>query len=287
MRATLRGRALETTFWAATALCALAAIGALAFMLCAILAGGHAKLSPAFLVTPSAGAGYDGGVLYQIVGTLLLIGVAALVVMPFATALALMQTTFLRSPRARQWITIALHVLNGTPSILFGILGFVFFVKMLGWDKSWLAGSLILAVMILPTVTVALVKRIETIPRGYVEAARALGFDDNRLVWAILVPYGWGGLLTGLVLGLARAAGETAPIMFTAAVFSGATIPTGIRDNPVLALPYHIFTLAQDTYGEGATAFAWATAAVLTALVVCISLVALPFRARSHEEAKK
>ena len=86
-------------------------------------------------------------------------------------------------------------------------------------------------------------------------------------------------------MGLSRAAGETAPIMFTAVVFFGAEWPTGISDSPVLALPYHIFNLAQDMTGDQAIPTAWATAATLMGLVFFLSLLASPFRAKSHEEA--
>jgi phosphate transport system permease protein len=119
------------------------------------------------------------------------------------------------------------------------------FVKFLGWGKSWLAGGLLLGLMILPTVTVSLVERIKVLPARYVEAAAGLGLTRSQIVRSVILPQTVGGLVTGLLLGLARAAGETAPILFAATVFAGATVPTGVRDSPVLSLPYHIFVLAQ------------------------------------------
>ncbi len=269
-----------------TGLCALGAMGILCSLLIAIIGGGLSRISWEFITAPMEGV-MGGGLRYQILGTCLLLGTAALVVTPFAIAISLLYTLFWRRHPKRRSLLAALHVLNATPSILFGILGFIIFVHSLGWEKSWLSGGIILAVMILPTVTVSLIQRIDTIPRHYLEGVRALGFSDGRVATSVLIPYGWGGLLTGLVIGLARAAGETAPILFTAAVFSGATVPSGIVDSPVLALSYHIFNLAQDVYGDQAMATAWAAATVLTSLVVAISLLAIPFRARSHEEAKR
>lgn len=262
-------------------------LGILAFLIGTTLGQGWPKLNLEFIGSAMRGSGLEGGIRYQIIGTSILILGAGFIVTPFAAAFALLQTVFLRSRTLKTWLLSFLHVLNATPSILFGILGFMFFVRGLRWEKSWLSGSIILATMILPTVTVSLIERIRTVPCQYIEAARGFGFNDDKIACAILLPYAWGGLLTGLVLGLARAAGETAPIMFTAAVFSGATLPQGIKDNPVLALPYHIFNLIQDSYSKESVDRAWATACVLILMVVSVSALAIPFRAKSHEEAKK
>jgi phosphate transport system permease protein len=107
------------------------------------------------------------------------------------------------------------------------------------------------------------------------------------VAWSLLLPHGAAGLVTGTLLGLARAAGETAPIMFTAVIFAGATIPNGIVDSPVLALPYHIFILAQDSFDPAMTQNMWGSAIVLLMLVTALSLVALPLRLRIHEEARR
>ena len=127
----------------------------------------------------------------------------------------------------------------------------IVFVGVLGWGKSWLSGGILLGMMILPTVTVALIERIESLPGKYLEAAAGLGLSRSQIVWSVVLPQSATGLITGSLLGLARAAGETAPIMFTAAVFAGASLPQGIRESPVLSLPYHIFVLAQDSYPAG------------------------------------
>ena len=277
----------DRLFAIATGFSALLCLFVLVSILTAIVYHGFSKIDLSFLFTETTGAGFSGGIRYQIIGTVILITTAVVVVTPFAVALSLSQTAFVRSKFIKESLQLGIQMLNATPSIVFGILGFLFFVKELRLEKSWVSGGIVLGLMILPTMTVALSERLHSIPSHYIQQAHALGFDGEQLTWAILLPYGWGGLLTGIVLGLARAAGETAPIMLTAAVFSGATIPTGIKDSPVLALPYHIFNLAQDVYSPDATAVAWATAAVLTLLVLMVSAFAIPFRSRSHEEAKK
>jgi phosphate transport system permease protein len=262
------------------------AAGLFVTMALVLLVKGIGKVDAHFLLGVSVGAGFQGGIRYQILGTLIL-GVTAMIwVTPVATAIALTLVTVLKNNRLGRFCCALLHVLNSTPSILFGILGFIFFVGHLQWRKSWLAGSIILALMMLPTVSMSLIARLKTIPVGYVETAQSLGFTLDHTLATIYLPYGWGGLLTGLVMGVARACGETAPIMFTAVVFSGATLPSGIKDAPILALPYHIFNLIQDVYDPAALQVAWATALVLVVLVFALTALTIPFRAKSHEEAK-
>ena len=173
------------------------------------------------------------------------------------------------------------------PSIVFGLAGLALFVNTFGWQKSWLAGGIVLGLMIVPTVAVAFLEKLRAIPTHTIEAATGLGLRRSMISTAVLLPQAAAGLVTGLLLGLARAAGETAPIMFTAVIFSGATIPNGISDSPVLALPYHIFVLAQDSFDPAALQKAWGAAALLLALVFGLAIAALPLRLRIHEEAKR
>ena len=128
-------------------------------------------------------------------------------------------------------------------------------------------------------------ERIAAVPARYIHAAAALGLSEAQIVWSVLLKQSWGGLVVGSLLGLARAAGETAPIMFTATIFAGATLPKGIVESPVLTPPYHIFTLAQDSFAPGVDAKLWGSALVLLGLVFSMSLAALPSRLLHHEEA--
>lgn len=283
--ALLRSKSCENFARFLFSLCSSLGAFILGFTIFISLRKGWERLDINFLISESTSGGLEGGIFYQIIGTMVLIFTAAVVTTPFALAISILERTC-KIESLKIWIRSCLHLLNATPSILFGLIGFIFFVKFCGWDKSWLGGGVILALMILPTVTLSLINRIETIPIGYLETAKSLGLNDDDLIKSILIPYGYGGLLTGLFMGLARAAGETAPIMFTAVVFSGATVPMGVKDNPVLALPYHIFNLAQDFLGKGAISGAWATAFVLICFVLLVSLCLAPFRSRSHEEAR-
>lgn len=278
-------RTLDWTFRLATALCALIACGVLALIIGAILFRGLPSVSWQFLTEQMRLVGADGGIFHNVVGTLILITTALIVSAPVAVGIALVHGVYLRHEAGKRRLLLLLYLLNGVPSLLFGLFGFIVFVKFLGWGKSWLAGGILLGLMILPTVTVALIERISSLPRRYLEAAAGLGLSTPQIIWSVILPQSLGGLVTGSLIGLARAAGETAPIMFTATIFAGATFPTGIKESPVLSLPYHIFILAQDSFDPAAGAKVWGTAVVLLAIVGLLSLVALPLRLRIHEEA--
>lgn len=279
-------RVLDRLFWLAAATGAALALAAFVVVAGAILVRAWPALSWRFLIEPSSQGGAGGGVLWQLVGTAVLVATALAFALPVSTGLALLIEVY-SSARVARRLRLGVYVANGIPSIVFGLFALAVFSKTLGWGKSWLAGGLVLGLMILPTVTVALAERMAAIPARYREAAAGLGLSPSQIVRAVILPMSRGGLVTGALLGLARAAGETAPILFAAAVFSGATLPAGIVESPVLALPYHIFVLAQDSLDPAATPRLWGAAAVLLALAVTASAVALPARLAAHEEARR
>jgi phosphate transport system permease protein len=267
------------------ACCALVAVGILVGLVAVIAQRGGPAISWRFLTEQIRLVGAAGGIFWNLVGTVILLVTAFVTCAPLAVGLALVERVWLQHPGARRALRTILYTINGVPSIVFGLFGFVVFVQWCGWGKSWLAGGLVLALTMLPTVTVSLMERIKAIPSKYLEAAAGLGLNRAQIVWSVLLPQAWGGLITGSLLALARAAGETAPIMFTATIFAGATLPKGIHESPVLSLPYHIFILAQDSFDPDVGAKLWGAALVLLALVFALSLIALPSRLKIHEEA--
>ncbi len=268
-----------------TAVCASACIGLLIVIIGTIAWRGASAVSWNFLTEQMRLAGASGGIFYNILGTLILLGTALTVSAPIAFGAALAHGVYLKSPRSRERLMMGLHVMNGVPSILFGLFGLMVFVLFLGWGKSWLTGGLMLGMMMLPTVAVSLSERIQTLPHSTIEAATALGLNQSQIVWSVILPQSFGGWMSGSLLGMARAAGETAPIMFTATIFAGATIPPGIRESPVLSLPYHIFILAQDSFDPAVGAKLWGAALVLLLLVFFFSLAALPLRLKLQNAA--
>ncbi len=270
-------------FFLITGACTFVGLGLLLAILAAITFKGLSSLSWDFLFKPMKEAGASGGVFYNIIGTVILIGTALIVSSPLAFALALLQQVYLKKRSLRRALTLFLYLINGIPSILFGLFGLTVFVQFFDWGKSWLTGGIVLGLMILPTMAVAISERIHAIPQAYFETAAGLGLRPAQIVWSIFIPYSLNGWLSGSLLGLARAAGETAPIMFTATVFSGATVPDGVQESPVLSLPYHIFILAQESYNPQMIPNLWASAFVLVAMVMVLSLFSLPWRKRAFE----
>lgn len=281
----MRRRAFDAAFTAVTGIAAFVAVTLFVAILATVIYRGFDALSWRFLVEDTRAAGAEGGIVYQIAGTAILVLTAIATSVPLAAGVGIWLVMYARGP-ARRWFESLLHALNGIPSIVFGLLGFAFFFELLDLKKSWLAGGLLLALMILPTLVVAFVEKLRAIPRTTIDAAFGLGLRRGDVVRTVLLPQGAAGLVTGTLLGIARAAGETAPIMFTAAIFAGATTPRAVADSPVLALPYHVFVLAQDSFDPAMGVRMWGTAAVLVVLVTIASALAIPLRLRIAEEGR-
>ena len=252
-------------------LMAVAAVGLV------VVTRGADALRPRFWWTLSSGAS-GGGIRGQLAGTALLVVVAGVLAAPVGLGLGLVTSEYVR-PAAGRGLRALTLTLGGVPSILLGLWGYWLFSVRLGWGKSWLAGAIVLAVVAVPPVAVAVAAAVAALPPGRREAALALGLRRDQLLRSVLVPQAVPGLVTGLLLGLARAAGETAPLLFTATVFSGAPVlPSGVRQSPVAALPTHIFVLAQDAADPSAMRAAWGAALALVVLAGLLVAGAVPAR---------
>lgn len=282
----IKRRMFDRLFTFLTGGCVVLALVIFLAIISAVAWRGASALSWEFFTEQIRLVGADGGIFYNIIGTLILLGTALAVSAPLAFGLALALGVYFRDTPWQRRLKTLLYVLNGVPSILLGLLGLIVFVLFLGWGKSWFTGGVLLGFMILPTVAVSFSERIQAIPGNYWEAAAGLGLDRSQIIWTVILPQSLGGWVTGSLLGLARAAGETAPIMFTATIFAGATWPGGIKESPVLSLPYHIFVLAQDSFDPAVSTKLWGAALTLLLLVSIMGLVALPIRLKLHEEAR-
>ena len=178
-----------------------------------------------------------------------------------------------------------MNCLAGVPSVVFGLFGLGLFVVYLRFGSSILAGSLTLGILILPTIIGSAEEALKAVPQTFREASLALGVSRWQTVSRIVVPGALPGILTGSILGIGRAAGETAPIMFTAATFFTAQLPSSVFDE-VMALPYHIYVLATaGTHIEQTRPLQYGTALVLLALVLGVDLIAIVIR--SYVRRKK
>ena len=249
-------------------------LSVLLFLFSVLIWKGINAISFDFLFTESRNFGAEGGILYQIIGSLLLVIFAGIISFPLAIGVAIYKSEYLKNSWLQHSTETIIYSLNGIPSIIFGIFGLIFFVNILNTGISWFVGSIILAIMILPTVILSTYQSINSIPNSFREHAFALGLTKWQVVTSVLLPRGINGAFTGLLIGLARAIGETAPIMFIATAFSGVTVPSSFFE-PVSSLPTHILALAQQATNPKALQNAWGTSLVLLVIVIVLSSIAL------------
>ncbi|MCF6157845.1 MAG: phosphate ABC transporter permease PstA [wastewater metagenome] len=259
--------------WFSAAVCA----SLLLFLLSVIVWKGAQAINLGFLTSDSRKFGSEGGIFYQITGSILLITGAAFVSFPVALGTALYKSEYIRSNTLQRFSNILIYGLNGVPSIIFGIFGLIFFINILHVNISWSVGSIILAIMIIPTNVLAAYQSMNSIPKIYRESALALGLDRWQVTVRVVIPQGINGAITGLLIGLARALGETAPIMFIATAFSGIQLPGSLFE-PVLSLPTHILVLSQQATNSKTLENAWGASLILILLVFVCSLSALFIR---------
>ena len=257
----------------------------LVFILGTLFVKGLPAFHAGFLFEESRDFGLSGGIFYQAVGTLILMTTAVLWSLPVALGSVLFQTEYL-SGKFKTFLTQLTYILNATPTILFGLVGYLFFGVYLDKGVSWVTGSLILAVMILPTLQVSFREAVEALPEKYREAGMALGLSRPSQIRRIILPQCFYGMVTGVLLGLARAAGETAAIMFTATTFFGIQLPQSFSD-PVPTLQTHILVLAQEAANPESMAQAWGAGLVLLGLVFILTLTAWAFRTRMVMESEQ
>jgi phosphate transport system permease protein len=281
-----KGHLLEKFVQAVLGFLTLLTLIILVVILGAVFLKGAPAIDWEFLTEASANFGTSGGILYQTAGTLILMIGAVAVSLPVAFGTALFQTEYLKSERLKKFFRNLFYSLNGMPTILFGLVGYMVFAVYLEAGVSWLSGTLILAVMILPTLQVSFQQAVEALPEKYRDQGLALGLSPMALVRSVIIPQSLFGIITGVLLGLARAAGETAAIMFTATTFSGILLPETWTD-PVPTLQTHILVLAQEALNPDAVANAWGAGLVLLCLAFILIAGAFFFRSRMRMESER
>ncbi|HON58743.1 MAG TPA: phosphate ABC transporter permease PstA [Smithella sp.] len=243
-----------------------------------IIYNGYSVISWDFITQPPTNSMTKGGILPAIVGTVYLTLGAILIGLPLGIASAVYLTEYARQGRIVRIIKVGINCLAGVPSVVFGLFGLGFFVIFLKFGSSILAGSLTLGFLILPTIIGASEEALKSVPQTFREASLSLGVSKWQTIYRIVLPNALPGILTGSILGIGRAAGETAPIMFTAAAFFTAKLPASIFDE-VMALPYHIYVLATaGTHIEATRPIQFGTVLVLVAVVLGIDLTAIIIR---------
>ncbi|MDP0489265.1 MAG: phosphate ABC transporter permease PstA [Fusobacterium sp. JB021] len=185
----------------------------------------------------------SGGIFPAIVGTIYLTFGTILFAVPFGILTGIYLVEYAKESFFKRFINLTIINLAGIPSIIYGLFGMALFVVFLNFGSSILAGSLTLGIMCLPVIITAVREALLNVPNSLREASLALGATKWETTIKVVLPAALPGILTGIILSVSRAAGETAPIMFTAAAFYFPFLPSGIFDK-VMALPYHLFVIS-------------------------------------------
>ncbi|MDY6972244.1 MAG: phosphate ABC transporter permease PstA [Thermodesulfobacteriota bacterium] len=253
---------------------------ALIIVLYFLIANGWRAINWTFLTQPPLDSMTKGGILPCIAGTIFLGLGAILIAFPIGVASAIYLHEYAKPGRILRLIRLGINNLAGVPSVVFGLFGLAVFVVYLKMGVSILAGALTLAAMTLPVIIGAAEESLRAVPDTYREASYGLGATRWQTIYRVVLPAALPGILTGAILGLSRAAGETAPIMFTAAVFYTPSLPSSVFDE-IMALPYHIYVLATaGTEIADTRHLQYGTALVLIVLVLGLNLIAIVLRAR-------
>ncbi len=245
-----------------------------------ILINGVLHIDWEFLTSEPSKMGKEGGIYSIIIGTLYLTLVSVVIAAPIGILAAVYFTEYAKESRWIKMIRFGTEILAGIPSIIFGLFGFTFFVIFLGFRWSILSGGLTLAMMILPTLIRATEESLKTVPRSYREGSLSLGATKWQTIIKVVLPSCLSGILTGLILGIGRAVGETAAVMLTAGSSLG--VPHALTD-PARTMSVHLYILASEGLSREKT---FATASLLIILVLIINMIANMVTQRYIKKAK-
>ncbi|KQC07997.1 MAG: phosphate ABC transporter permease [Candidatus Cloacimonas sp. SDB] len=228
----------------------------------------------------------EGGIYPAIVGTFWLTVISMLLALPLGIFTAIFLTSYAKPAWLVRIVRVAINTLAGVPSIIYGLFGLTVFVRIFHFDVSILSGSLTLGVLALPVIINASEEALRSVPRDFREASLALGATERQTILRILLPTALPNILTGTIISIGRVAGETAPILFTAATFYTRMLPSSVMDE-VMALPYHIYALlTEGSHAEKQVPIAYGTAVVLMAMVLIISALAIVIRYNIRKKRK-
>jgi phosphate transport system permease protein len=276
---TARGR--EALIFLAIKLSAVLSLLLLGGILFIIIYKGIGILSWEFFTTPHRRLGQAGGISTAILGSLWMILGAMIVSSPLGIGAAIYLNEYSQSQRLKRLITIAVSCLNGVPSVVFGLFALAFLVTFFG--VSLLSGSIILGLINIPTIILTSQEALRSVPASLREGSMALGATKWQTIRKVVLPSAMPGILTGIIMGVAKASGETAPIMWTAVTFTATPVQMiyGVIPDvfqPVNNLNYHLLNLIYFLGAWDVEARAWGTALVLISLVLGTNMLAIVVR---------
>jgi phosphate transport system permease protein len=251
-----------------------------------IFSKGMGVISWQFLTQAPREGMTEGGIFPAILGTFLVSLITVLFAVPLGMFAAIYLNEYAIPGRTTRLTRLAIRNLSGVPSIVYGLFGVVLFVQMMKLGTSVLSAGLTLGLLTLPWTITASEEALKTVPKSYREGALALGATKWYAIRTNVLPYAIPGMLTGVILGLARAAGETAPILFTGAAFFLPHLPKSLFDQ-FMALPYHLYILATQYHDIAKVRpIAYGTALVLLCLIFLLSTSAIYFRYRYRQRMR-
>lgn len=258
--------------------CTIISISVLAIILIGIFQKGVSSISLEFIFSSPKNGMTEGGIFPAIIGTVLVTLITAVLAVPLGIAAAIHLNEYARDNRFTQIVRLAIRNLAGVPSIVYGLFGLALFVEAMNMGTSLLASGLTLGIMSLPYIITATEETLKTVPNAIKEASIALGCSKWETIWKVVLPMSVPGIITGVILGLSRAAGETAPILFTGVFFYQRYLPSSIFDE-FMALPYHLYILSTQHHDiEAVRPLAYGTALILLILVFALNLIAFYIR---------
>ncbi len=237
-----------------------------------IVVQGAPAISWGFLTEMPRNGMREGGILPALVGTLWLTGATAVFAVPLGVAMAIYLAEYASDNLLTRIVRLSIINLAGIPSIVYGLFGLGMFVLFLGFGNSILAGALTLSIMTLPVIISTSEEALRSVPQSFRTVSISLGGTKWQTIARIILPQALPGILTGVILGLERAAGETAPILFTVAAFFLPRLPRSIFDQ-TMALPYHLFVISTQVPGMPVD-IQYGTALVLILFVLAMNLLA-------------
>jgi phosphate transport system permease protein len=271
-----RARLTEQIAKIVLGLMALTVLVIAASVLIYIISKGYRAINWEFLTTRPVKLGREGGIGPAIGGTVWLVTLTALFTLPIGILAGVYLSEYASRNLLTRSIRLAITNMAGVPSIVYGLFGLAAFVMLANFKVSVLSGALTLTCMTLPVVITVTEEALRQVPQDLRHASLALGSTRWRTIRKVVLPASMPGIVTGSILGLARAAGETAPILFTAAVFMSPQLPRSPLDR-VMALPYHIYAevTSVPNWSED---LIWGTALVLVAGISIVSVTAAVWR---------
>jgi phosphate transport system permease protein len=253
-------------------------IAIIAWIVIDILIKGLGVINPQFIFTAPREGMTKGGIFPCIMGTFYVTLITALFSIPVGVFAAIYLNEYAKDTTINRVIRLSIRNLSGVPSIVYGLFGVALFVNSMHLGTSVLSAGLTLGLLTLPWTITASEEALKSVPDDYRAGALALGATKWQMIRTSVLPYAIPGILTGAILGLSRAAGETAPLLFTGVAFYIPHLPSSIFDQ-FMALPYHLFVMSTQHHDIiGVRPIAYGTAAVLLFFVLLFNSVAIYIR---------